>query len=239
MADASSIRNGIILAIEASNPSSGGGGVCVGRFEDGVARVLAEEALDAEARSSDGVMHAVQIVCARAGVGPRTETAIDAVAVSVGPGGFTALRIATTTAKTLGFALGCPVIAVPTASVAAVGVGPGLRPAVIALAAKNDAAHLTLLHPDGRCEALGVRTAEALSPGLAATIVADTFLPAPFAERAAGLGMARVAIVLTAEACLEASLAIEPIGPDDLGPIYAREPDAVTQWRARHGGSRA
>lgn len=239
MADAAHIRNGIILAIEASNPSSGGGGVCVGRVEHGIVRVLAEEALETGDRSTDGVMHNVQRVCAGAGVGPGTETRIAAVAVSVGPGGFTALRIATTTAKTLGFALGCPVIAVPTASVAALAVGPGQRPAVIALAAKNDAAHLTLLHPDGRCEALGVRTAGALTPGLAATVVADTYLPKAFAERAAGLGMARVAIVLTARACLEASLAIEPVGPDALGPIYAREPDAVTQWRARHGGSRA
>lgn len=239
MADADPIRNGIILAIEASNPSSGGGGVCVGRVEDGVVRVLAEQALDADARSSDGVMHAVQRACTHAGVGPGTASRIDAVAVSVGPGGFTALRIATTTAKTLGFALGCPVIAVPTAEVAALAVGPGQRPAVIALAAKNDAAHLTLLHPDGRCETLGVRTAEALTPGLAASIVADTYLPQTFAERAAALGMARVAIALTPRACVEASIHIEPTGPDALAPIYAREPDAVTQWRARHGGSRA
>jgi tRNA A37 threonylcarbamoyladenosine modification protein TsaB len=240
MADANPARTtGIILAIEASNPSSGGGGVCVGQVEGGLLRVLAEQPLDADARSSDGVMHAVQLVCAGAGVGPGTGSGIGAVAVSVGPGGFTALRIATTTAKTLGFALRCPVIAVPTAEVAARAVAPGLRPAVIALAAKNDASHLTLLHPDGRCEALGVRTAGALTPGMAATIVADGYLPKALAERAAALGMARVAIELTARACLEASLAIGPAGPDGLSPIYAREPDAVTQWRARHGGSRA
>lgn len=39
---------------------------------------------------------------------------IDAIAVAAGPGSFTGLRIASATAKGLGFTLGCPIVSVPT-----------------------------------------------------------------------------------------------------------------------------
>ncbi|RMH24776.1 MAG: tRNA (adenosine(37)-N6)-threonylcarbamoyltransferase complex dimerization subunit type 1 TsaB, partial [Planctomycetota bacterium] len=159
-------RARVILAIEASNPSSGGAGVCVARVSvDGV-EVLGSCALDGGSRASDGVMVAVDGACGAAGVGARD---LEAIAVSVGPGGFTALRIATTTAKTLGYALGIGVIAVPTAAVARESVAAGDRPALIALAGKKDAAHLTLLSADGTLTEIGVVGAGGIAPGMART----------------------------------------------------------------------
>lgn len=223
-----------ILAIEASNPSASAPGVCVGRVpmdEKGAVEVIGAWISEDSGRSSDGVMDAVDRACRAAGVGPRE---LDALAVSIGPGGFTALRIATTSAKTLAFALGIPVIPVPTALVAARAVDASHRPGVIALASKNTLAHLTLLRPDGSIEAIGAVDAEGIPDGVR-SIVADAFLPESFAIRAAALGLERLTLTLSPQACLKAAAGLDAVAPDALGPLYAREPDAVTQWRARHG----
>lgn len=222
-----------ILSIEASNPSAAPASVCVARVaSDGSFEVLGEHAGGEADRATDGVMDAVDRACKAAGVGPGD---IDAIVVCVGPGGFTALRIATTTAKTLAEALGRPVIPVPAAAVAAQALAPDDLPALIALAGKHDASHLTLVHPDGCLEVLGVHGPERLNAGLARTIVADGFLPRALGERAAALGMESRALTLSARACLRASAEYQAVDPVRLAPIYAREPDAVTQWRVRHG----
>jgi tRNA threonylcarbamoyladenosine biosynthesis protein TsaB len=222
-----------ILSIEVFNPSASPPDVCVGRIVSGAVEVLGRADGAERGRSSDGVMDAVDRACRSAGV---SSGQIDALAVSVGPGGFTALRIATTSAKVLAFALNIPVIPVPTPLVAARGVTPQERPCVIALAGKNDAAHLTLLEAGGPFRMLGVCGPEALDTIEAGCIIADDHLPQAIATRAASLGWSRQPIRLSALACLEAALGLDPVPAEQLAPLYAREPDAVTQWRARHGG---
>ena len=222
-----------VLAIEASNPSSGAGGVCIARLGTGSVDVIGSAELETGVRSSDGVMLAVESACDLAGIGTA---GVDEIAVSIGPGGYTALRIAVTTAKALAFALGCPVVPVPTWAVAAESVGPDQRPALIALAGKGRGAHLTRIGPGREAEVIGVVGAEALYAGIARTLVGDGHVPGPIAERCSVLGMGRVPISLSAGACASGSAWFEPRDADGVGPDYAREPDAVTQWRARHDG---
>ncbi len=149
------------LAIETSNPSAGprgryahgedhtilaGPGVALGRphstpgLRDHLEVVDAEALNDLES-GSDDLMAAVDRLCRRAAVSP---VEIGRVAVSVGPGGYTALRTAIAAAKMIAEATGARTVAVPSASVAAwcIAITP---PALVCLASKGETTHATLL----------------------------------------------------------------------------------------------
>ena len=163
---------------------------------------------------------------------------IGLVAVSVGPGGFTALRVAVTVGNSIAFATGAACVRVPSAQVAARRVHSAGRFAV-ALASKGDTTFATVFGPDwqsapGAKRPVGklVRAADvaALDVGL---IVADKFLPAPIREAAEKEGVRVVAPEFDAGACLELGCSIQVGTPGSLEPLYAREPEAVTLWKAR------
>src|SRR5919106_153062 len=100
-----------LLAIETSQRV---GGVAL-RDDRGVVLV---EMLAPKKRHDDDLLPAIDRVFKRATLSP-SDLAGGAVGVSIGPGGFTGLRIAVTTAKMFAEALGANVIAVPSALVAA------------------------------------------------------------------------------------------------------------------------
>lgn len=94
-----------ILAVETSTMS---GGVAV---MDSAAGPVAEARLSVRAAHSERLMTGVDYVLSRSGL--RVED-MDALAVAVGPGSFTGLRIGLAAVKGLAFATGLPVAAVPT-----------------------------------------------------------------------------------------------------------------------------
>lgn len=232
----------VVLAIEASNPSlcaSDEGSVAVVR--DGVATL---EPMRSGARHDDSMMRSIDAACRRAGVRPSD---IGRIAVGLGPGGYTGLRIAATTAKMLGEALGAELVGVPTPSTIATGFAEDQPEAasagfIVLLASKRDTVW-----------AQAFRGAVAISPGalvgaeaLGAIIrtassrfaLADEHLPDPLRAAAIDAGARVMTPRLDARLCALASEGFSAIGVDALTPIYPREPEAVTKWRERATGDR-
>lgn len=254
-------RGDITLAIETSNPSASNAlGVCVGvltglgtpalRAGFGGVQLLStasitENASAPKQRNEDRLMLAVDEATKAAGLSPRQ---IKRIAVSIGPGGFTSVRLAVTTAKCIAEVTGAACVGVPTALVAAFRFAAGHTSAgpvrfAVALASKGPDAYVQVFEPqDVGPIALTqgeVVDAEGLA-GLAhthaiTTLLADGFLPEPMRSRAEALGIALSPIELDPVACLAASRGIEPVDPVALLPLYPREPEAVTKWRAMHG----
>lgn len=233
----------LTLAIEISNPPAspdGRGQVALGQELTLQSNALCVEPLTRTDRHDDALMPAIQ----------RALSAIDAtpndlsrIAVSIGPGGYTAIRIACATAATLADACGAELRAIPTALV---GVIDDLAagPIAVALASKGETVWLARFSgaPDQAAEEAshGIETnAEGLDSRLngqrVAAMLADEHLPPGCRASAERLGIAVRQLSLTAEKCLRAASLMPSISAELLSPLYPREPDAVRIWRERAG----
>lgn len=247
-----------ILAIEISNPGAGvrggdgagaqasGPGVALGRV-DGPGRVeLASiEWLNAAAAGGgaagrfggldDDLMPAIARLFAREGLVARA--CLRAVAVSIGPGGYTSLRIACAAAKMIAEGAGAACISVPTAAAVAAGVGAEHwdRPVGIALASKGDAAWLQVFErgePTGPGRVLSGDEAAGVIGGVG-TLVGDAHLPGAMRLAAERARARMIEPVFSPLSVLVAAAGRPEIDPALCNPLYPREPDAVTLWRAR------
>lgn len=228
-----------VLGIECSNPGSGESSVVAlaRRGGDGALELLGERGLEGVGRGSDGLVSSAALLCGAHGVGARS---IGRVVVSVGPGGYTALRTSVTAAKVLARAIGAELVGVETARVVAVSVA--VRPALVLLASKREKSHASVVRADGAIESIGVVGVgvfdDARCDGVK-VMVGDRHVHGSFVEGADARGIGVVEPVLSAWSCVRAGEGMEGVrgeALDSVGVVYAREPDAVTQWRERHGG---
>ena len=97
--------------------------------------MLAEERYPHGLKHAAGIVPIIDVLCRGRGWAPRD---VDEIYVSVGPGSFTGLRVGVSVAKTLAFATGAKVVAVPTAEVLARNAPPGWQNLVIVLDAKRE-----------------------------------------------------------------------------------------------------
>lgn len=222
------------LAIETSH---GRGGVAV-RGPGGTVDV---EMLAPAARHDDDLLPAIERLLARQGLRAGD---LAAVGVSIGPGGFTGLRIAVTTAKMLGEALGAELVAVPTALVVGEAHDQGgarSGPIISALATKRDTFWCTRLRRDpGGWEIVGaghLLHAEAFDPEGAAAVLADEHFPDLARARCIQARVPVIAPRFDPRACLIAAerrrACGQTIDPLALQPIYPRPPEAVSLFETR------
>jgi tRNA threonylcarbamoyladenosine biosynthesis protein TsaB len=234
-----------ILAIEISNPSAGGGaagagsGVAVGRMGPSGVDVLGVEPVRPTGRGGldDDLMPAIDRLCKRAGLDPRSGE-LARVAVSIGPGGYTSLRVACAAGKMIAAACGAKCVGVPTAMVVLHGLSESASSGgvAVALASKSDSAWVQAFNAGretGPGRLLTALDIPALASAGTRTLIADRFLPAPMRDEAERAGISIIEPTFDAAACLRLGATLPAIDPIELVPLYPREPDAVTLWRAR------
>lgn len=225
----------ITLAIETSNPTAPpGAGVAVGESGMGPARVLGVELLREPDRHDDDLAPAIDRLVRRLGLAPRD---LDRVAVSIGPGGYTAIRTAVATARMIAEATGAGCVGVPSACVAARRIESRERFAVC-LASKGETTFATVFELDGKEASAGrlIRAGDLSSLGVR-VLAADGYLPVSIRQAAQSDGLAIIPPTLDPGACFEVSVDRPETDPGAVLPLYPREPDAVTLWRHRKGRS--
>ena len=221
---------GLALAIEMSNPGAegpGGAGVALGEVgADGAVRPIDAERLAPSSARDDGLVAAIDRLTIRAG---REPAELRRVAVSVGPGGYTALRVSVAAAKAISLATGARCVAVPTPAAlveAAAGDLGGASSVAVLLAWKRGACWRHAF------ERAGASWRAAGTPGVVGLDAAGAGVEAVIAEprleaSLGGGGAAVVAPRFDAGAVLRVGGLLATIGAAALAPVYAREPEAV------------
>jgi tRNA threonylcarbamoyl adenosine modification protein YeaZ len=232
--------DGWVLAIETSNPSSG-----VDRPASSVAGAtldapgqpggVIERWFEPASRHEDGLMPAIEGVRDELGVDP---TGLRRVCVSIGPGGYTGLRVATTTAMLLAESTGAELVGVPSACVAAHrAVADGVdEPFAVCLASKRGVTHATVFEDPsdlGPGREAGLIDESGVAGLGVRVFVGDRHFPSPIRLRINDLGFMIREPRLDAAACLTLGVRLPPVQGRALIPTYAREPEAVRLWKGR------
>ena len=211
-------------------------------------RLLAEINVQTGNTHSERLMPQIEKLFNVSGASPA---GLDALAVSIGPGSFTGLRIGMTTAKTLAYAWKKPIVGVPTLEALAFGCPTGLGWVSALLDAQKGRVYQALYQwrKGILTETWPVRivSAEQAFQELAQLDGTVTVVGESVREYAGLAGATGEKIVLAPEhalmpraACVGllgmagwlAGLAVDPM---ELNPLYVRRPEAEELWERRCG----
>jgi tRNA threonylcarbamoyladenosine biosynthesis protein TsaB len=199
-------------------------------------RLIGEYLLDVRVTHSERLMPAIDRLLRDAG---WTTASLEGLAVAVGPGSFTGLRIGLSAVKGLAWALGLSVAAVPTLDALAAALPFAALPVCPVLRARKDEVYCSRYHWDG---ATMRREWDylALSPeALASRLTEPTILVGD----AAHVVVSRHARVAPAHRLVPSAAAVGVLGlarfragqavsADELSPFYLRPPEAELKRRA-------
>ncbi len=251
----------LTLAIENSNPGSvtgagdlGPASVALGWTDNGVATLIESEPISESSRTEDDLISAIARCCDRAAI---ERSSIRLVGVDIGPGGYTALRMAVAAAKMIAMVNGASCVGVPAAEVcfeATCGWGSSddphvsgrsllpERPAIVVLATKGATAFVTRPPDPSPGRVMTWDEVRSLPRFAESMILMDEHAPKGWHDDARSLGAIVQAPQFGAVAllrCVARHAAIGPVaGASELFPLYAREPEAVTIWRERKANAK-
>jgi len=218
-----------LLAVETSTLA---GGVALLDGE----HLVAEYLLDVGIAHSERLMAAVDRALAEAGWSVRD---LAGLAVAVGPGSFTGLRIAVSTVKGLGLALRIPIAAVPTLDAMAAALPWVSLPVVPVLDARKGEVYASRYHWEDGAMRRDWEYAALAPEALAARLSEPTLL---VGDGAAGIVSPHARLAppprrLPSPACVGAlGLARlqrgEHVSPTELTPMYLRPSEAELKRRA-------
>lgn len=210
----------IVLAIDTS-----GSGCSAAVYDSEAAAVLGRSGADLGKGHAERLMEFVDAALATAG---RSLDDIDRIAVTVGPGSFTGIRVGVAAARGFALALGKPAVGVSTLAVLAEGIraeAPG-RPVLAAIDAKRDEVYVQAFDAAGVAmsepEALSVDAARARFSGFDG-VVGGSGAPLVAPDRAAQSPELIDAAVVAA-----LGVAADPASAKPK-PLYLRGPDAKPQ----------
>ncbi|MEM8835282.1 MAG: tRNA (adenosine(37)-N6)-threonylcarbamoyltransferase complex dimerization subunit type 1 TsaB [Planctomycetota bacterium] len=217
----------ITLAIETSNPGSGPDAAGVGVY-DLSPKTTVERArltLAPRSRHDDALVPAIDACVREAGLTPSE---LGRVAVSVGPGGYTSIRIAVTAAKMICEATGASCVPVPTAhALAHTHAREG--DALVCLAWKRGDVWRQTFRDAQPIDAGRVIAIDQLDVPRGTLLITDEALR----ERLTHIESLHETPRFDPRAIAECSAQIEPVDPLELLPLYSREPEAVRLWEQR------
>jgi tRNA threonylcarbamoyladenosine biosynthesis protein TsaB len=228
----------IILGIDTATPQIG----CALGGPDGP---LASFHAARGRRHAETLAPAVAFVCAQAGV---ALSEVGAIAVDVGPGLFTGLRVGLATGKAMAGALGVPMVGVTSLDLLARPLGPAARPVVAMVDARRGEVFWALYRPSpagmerlgdyavdepavvvARLVALG---GEWLAVGDGARRYAELLSGVDRVE-VAGPGFAYPSADWLVELASPLAEAGQAVAPQQLDPLYLRTADVRINWQQR------
>ena len=198
-------------------------------------RVLAQESLAMARGHAEALMPLLARVMDQASLGFSD---LDRIAVTVGPGSFTGLRVGVAAARGIALAADKPAVGVSTlAALAAPFLVPGeSRPVVAAIDARHDQVYFEMLGPGGRvlvtprllpvADALRAASGAAVMVGSGAAILARQWPDGAPLPKIESQGAPQIAAIARLGAAADAARALPK-------PLYLRRADARPQDAAR------